>query len=569
MDPASRRRAGNAMVIVTAMAMLAVGGAFTWLRAALPSEPALISADDWSWTANGVAIVPIGDTGLFRDGDLVTGVGDRSLEAWAGDSALPGSAAAARAPLPPVLGLDVNRDGSEIRLQVPLVAQPVGRLLGEGMALLAYTLVQATVALLAWLRRPGEWWRRGFLLGSVGNIASAVIWELGLRPSDLARPEPMVLLFTLSAGLHLVFWSSVVHVLASWPWRAESVTGRPRVVAALYVLPQLALLAGVVLSRAITTSALAWIGSWESVLAAVVLVMIGLVLAALARALLLTPAGRDTWLRIVIAACLAGALAVGLLTILPVLVIGHALAARSTVAALGLPLAVVLVIGTLRSRLFEVDVLLASRRRLVVAREEERRRLRRDLHDGIGPMLAAMTLKVDLARDVVRTDPAAADAALASLKADTQAAVAEIRRLTRELRPPALDELGVVDAIRQRAVELAGGPDDERLEITVDAPGPLPRVDAAVEAAAYRIALEAMTNVVRHARARHCLVRVSGNGALLVEVADDGAGFAAGRGAGVGMTSMRERCAELGGTLTVERTADGWTKVRAVLPVAS
>ena len=381
MDPASRRRAGNAMVIVTAMAMLAVGGAFTWLRAALPSEPALISADDWSWSANGVAIVPIGDTGPFRDGDLVTGVGDRSLEAWAGDSALPGSAAAARAPLPPVLGLDVNRDGSEIRLQVPLVAQPVGRLLGEGMALLAYTLVQATVALLAWLRRPGEWWRRGFLLGSVGNIASAVIWELGLRPSDLARPEPMVLLFTLSAGLHLVFWSSVVHVLASWPWRAESVTGRPRVVAALYVLPQLALLAGVVL------------------------VMIGLVLAALARALLLTPAGRDTWLRIVIAACLAGALAVGLLTILPVLVIGHALAARSTVAALGLPLAVVLVIGTLRSRLFEVDVLLASRRRLVVAREEERRRLRRDLHDGIGPMLAAMTLKVDLARDVVRTDP--------------------------------------------------------------------------------------------------------------------------------------------------------------------
>ena len=262
-------------------------------------------------------------------------------------------------------------------------------------------------------------------------------------------------------------------------------------------------------------------------------------------------------------------MAVALLTVLPVLLVGHPLASRSAVASLGLPLAVVLIVGSLRNKLFEVDLLLASRRRLVVAREEERRRLRRDLHDGIGPMLAAMTLKVDLARDVVRTDPTAAEAALASLKDDTQAAVAEVRRLTRDLRPPSLDELGVADAIRQRAVELAGGADDARVEISVTVDGPLPRLDAAVEAAAYRIALEAMTNVVRHAGARNCRVRLAGNGALVVEVADDGAGFAAGRGAGVGMTSMRERCAELGGSLTVERTADGWTKVRAVLPVAS
>ena len=233
----------------------------------------------------------------------------------------------------------------------------------------------------------------------------------------------------------------------------------------------------------------------------------------LGRAFLRTPAGHDRWLRVVILSCVAGAMAVALLTVLPVLLVGHPLASRSAVASLGLPLAVVLIVGSLRNKLFEVDLLLASRRRLVVAREEERRRLRRDLHDGIGPMLAAMTLKVDLARDVVRTDPTAAEAALASLKDDTQAAVAEVRRLTRDLRPPSLDELGVADAIRQRAVELAGGADDARVEISVTVDGPLPRLDAAVEAAAYRIALEAMTNVVRHAGARNCRVRRRQRGA--------------------------------------------------------
>jgi signal transduction histidine kinase len=399
-------------------------------------------------------------------------------------------------------------------------------------------------------------------------VASATIWELGLHASDLARPEPVFAVFVLGTPMHLLFWSSVVHVLVSWPRRWDLMAGRPWAVAALYLVPQAAVVIGISLARVLTPTALAWIGTWDRILALVVAVMIVLVLGALARAYLRTPAGRDSWLRIVMAACLAGALAVGLLTVLPLLLTGAPLFGRAGVAALGLPLAVILIVGTLRSRLFEVDVLLASRRRLVVAREEERRRIRRDLHDGIGPMLAAMTLKVDLARDVLRSDPDAADKALDALKHDTQEAVAEIRRLTRELRPPALDELGVVEAIRHRADELAGGAADGRVSIEVVAVGRLPTLDAAVEAAAYRIAVEAMTNVVRHANARHCRVRISGNGVLVVEISDDGAGFAAGRGAGVGMTSMRERCAELGGSLAVERTLDGWTVVRATLPVS-
>jgi len=561
---AQRGRVGSALTVAASLALLAVAAAFTWLRIELPSEPARISSDAWPWTPQGVEVTPIGQGGPFHEGDVVTAIEGRSVEDWLDHLRAP----TPLDPMPASLDYAVVRGGA-VHLDVALTQQPVGSLVLAGLPLLGYTVVQLVVALLAWLRRPMDGWRRGFLLGSAANLASALVWELGLRPSDLVRPEPLFALFLASAPMHLLFWSSVVHVLVSWPRRWEAVAGRRATVIALYGLPQAALVGGVAVLAAATSTSLAWVGSWDRLLALIVLVMIGLVLAALARAYLRTPAGRDSWLRIVMAACLAGALAVGLLTVLPVLLTGGPLLGRAAVAALGLPLAVILVVGTLRSRLFEIDVLLASRRRMVVAREEERRRIRRDLHDGIGPMLAAMTLKVDLARDVLRSDPDGADRMLEGLKHDTQAAVAEIRRLTRDLRPPALDEVGVVEAIRHRGIELAGGSESERLEIEVSSAGPLPPLDAAVEAAAYRIAVEAMTNVVRHARAHRCRVRISGNGALVVEIADDGVGFAAGRSAGVGMTSMRERCAELGGALAVERTPDGWTVVRATLPVTA
>lgn len=137
-----------------------------------------------------------------------------------------------------------------------------------------------------------------------------------------------------------------------------------------------------------------------------------------------------------------------------------------------------------------------SRERLVTAREEERRRLRRDLHDGLGPALASITLKLDAARNLLTRDPFAADALLVDLKKQTQGAVADIRRLVYELRPPSLDELGLVSALREQAEQYT----DDGLNITIDAPEPLPALAAAVEVATYRIVQEAMTNVVRHAR---------------------------------------------------------------------
>ncbi len=217
-----------------------------------------------------------------------------------------------------------------------------------------------------------------------------------------------------------------------------------------------------------------------------------------------------------------------------------------------------------------------SRERLVTAREEERRRLRRDLHDGLGPTLGGLTLGLDAARSSLVKDPETADAVLSELKAQTRDAVGDIRRVVHGLRPPALDDLGLVDAIRQQAARhgpLTGNAPEaaDRVKgpvFSLEAPGELPSLPAAVEVACYRIAQEAITNVSRHAGARNCRVRISPDeDALSLEVADDGVGIPEGRQAGVGLSSMRERVEELGGTLAVEAVSTGGTRVLARLPL--
>jgi signal transduction histidine kinase len=205
-----------------------------------------------------------------------------------------------------------------------------------------------------------------------------------------------------------------------------------------------------------------------------------------------------------------------------------------------------------------------SRERLVNTREEERRRLRRDLHDGLGPALASLTLKLDAARNLLVRDPPAADALLVDLKKQTQGAVADIRRLVYELRPPSLDELGLVSALREQAEQYT----DDGLNITIDAPEPLPALAAAVEVATYRIVQEAMINVVHHAQARTCTIRFALDHGLEVEVCDDGRGILAGHRAGVGLTSIRERAAELGGTCEIEPRPGGGTRLHVQLPLA-
>jgi len=208
-----------------------------------------------------------------------------------------------------------------------------------------------------------------------------------------------------------------------------------------------------------------------------------------------------------------------------------------------------------------------SRERLVVGREEERRRLRRDLHDGLGPALAGLALGVDAARNMLRSDPRSADALLADLKHETLGCVGEVRRIVEDLRPPALDELGLLPALTAFVDRLSTR--DEALQVAVQAPDPLPRLPAAVEVAAYRIATEAMTNVARHAHARTCLLRLEVGDDLTLEVSDDGVGVPAGRLPGVGLPSMAERAAELGGRCVVGRLDGGGTQVLAHLPLAA
>ncbi len=220
-----------------------------------------------------------------------------------------------------------------------------------------------------------------------------------------------------------------------------------------------------------------------------------------------------------------------------------------------------------------------SRERLVSAREEERRRLRRDLHDGLGPTLASLGLGIDVSLKILDEEPEEAEAILRQLKGQTKEAVMDIRRLVYDLRPPALDDLGLIEAIREQAAnqgllasELASGGArrNNGLVFDVEAPKELPPLSAAVEVACYRIVQEAITNVVRHARASTCRVRLAVNEAsrtLEMEVSDDGVGMPANRKAGVGLSSMAERADELGGRLVVESSPEGGTRVLAMLPL--
>ena len=168
---------------------------------------------------------------------------------------------------------------------------------------------------------------------------------------------------------------------------------------------------------------------------------------------------------------------------------------------------------------------------------------------------------------------------LSRLKDQTQDTVGDVRRLVYGLRPPALDDLGLLAAVRQQAeghgLVVEGLPADEAVEegslfFTLEAPEDLLPLPAAVEVAIYRIVREALTNVARHAHARTCRVRLSvdrAGGVLELEVRDDGVGMSEGRRAGVGLSSMRERAEELGGTCVVEPDPEGGTRVLARLPL--
>jgi signal transduction histidine kinase len=221
--------------------------------------------------------------------------------------------------------------------------------------------------------------------------------------------------------------------------------------------------------------------------------------------------------------------------------------------------------GVLHARRLASD-LEHAREQLVLAREEERRRLRRDLHDGLGPALAGHLLRLDVvAAQVGASSDAAAD--INRLREELRGTVAEVRRVVEGLRPPALDELGLAGALRQVAQRMAAG---SPMRIVVTA-AELPSMSAAVEVAAFRIVTEAVTNAVKHAAAATCHVELAAAaGRLRLTVEDDGAGLPEhARGVeGHGLQTMRERAEELRGRLRVGKGRDGMgTRVTAELPL--
>ena len=208
-----------------------------------------------------------------------------------------------------------------------------------------------------------------------------------------------------------------------------------------------------------------------------------------------------------------------------------------------------------------------SREQLVLAREEERRRLRRDLHDGLGPQLAGLALKLETLRNRLNGDPLA-DSLLADLAKQTQNATADIRHLVYELRPPTLDEFGLALALRESVAQFTQQ-GCNGVSITFDAPESLPALPAAVEVAVYRITQEALTNVIRHAEAHNCHINLrldESAGLLCLDIQDDGKGLSTKRRAGVGLNSMSERAEELGGMLTVTSLTTGGTLLSTRLP---
>jgi len=211
--------------------------------------------------------------------------------------------------------------------------------------------------------------------------------------------------------------------------------------------------------------------------------------------------------------------------------------------------------------------LAGAHERTLAAAQQERSRIRRDLHDGLGPSLSGVALGLEAVQTALPGDTQTAADLTARMRIEIAGAVEDVRRIIDELRPAALEDVGLVQALRERAASLAAR-SSSGLVVEFRVAEPMPGLSEQVEVAAFRIAEEAMTNVLRHAQASRCEVRLEVADALVVSVSDDGVGLPGQtRADGVGLTSMRQRAAELGGCCTVEPAIPSGVIVCARFPL--
>jgi len=559
--PRDLTRTLTALVCGTALAATAV---MILSRFTLPSDGMLIATDSWPWTTDGVGVRPLSGESAIHAGDIVVAIDGRPLVDWASDAIAPPWFLGART-VGPAVDVQVRRDGVLTDVPITVEAFSTGRLGGAPVGLVIFGAGALILALVLVLRRPQATAIRLLFVGVCCNTADIVAWETGLQPTDLVDRTPFLYAFAVAALANLVFWGCLIHLLAIYPVRAGWLARRPSNARLIYALPLLGLAVGAVVARLAGGSILDWFDRLGTLLGAIVSAMVIAILGSIVAGYRRTPAPRRPQVRVLAITLAVAATASLVLTSLPIVLVDHPLAPRSAVAIFAIPVILALALAVIRDRLFQVDLLATSRRRIVAAREEERLRLRRDLHDGLGPTLAALGLKVDRARAEAATDPAAVGPLLDEIRSDLRGALAQIRGLARELRPPGLDALGLVDALRQQLATI-GGPDGPVVEVIATDLGILP---PAVEVAAYRIVIEAVTNTVRHAGATLCRVDLARERhALLIVVTDDGGGIGPGP-VGVGTRSMYERAAEVGGELLVAPGPDGGTIVTASLPLGT
>jgi signal transduction histidine kinase len=551
------------LTLVVSGAALATAGTMALSRWALPAERALIPTERWAWTRDSVEIVPVGADSPFVAGDRVVAIEGQPLGELARALFTPWSGGLVRTG---TMSVDVIRDGRTLNLQAALGSFPPERLSGAPVGLVIFGTIALALAALLLVRRPHATALRLLFVGVCANTADIVAWETGLQPSDLAYRTPFLYAFGLAAVFNAIFWSCLLHILLIYPVRSRLVVERPRLIALVYAGPIAALVLGAIGAWLASATVLDWLARLAPVIAAVASGMPVLILGAITAGYRRTPGPRRRQVRTLAVTLGVAVTAVLLLTTAPIVITGRPLVARSAVAILALPVVVALAVAVIRDRLFQVDLIATSRSRIVAAREEERRRLRRELHDGLGPSLAAVGLKIDAARAAIVDDPGAAQATLEGARADLRAVVAQVRSLARELRPPAVDSLGLVGALRQ-AIEAMAEPGGPSVSLADDELPPGLSLPAAVEVAAYRIVVEAVANAIRHSRATRCDARMRiVDDHLEILVRDDGQGMTD-LALGVGTRSMYERATEVGGELLIEEARPTGTVVRATLPL--